>query len=62
MPPPRKDDRPEPRDQPTLGAQRLMHEIMALPFVQRLQGARVVYKKSPKGEHVIAVVFPPQSP
>ena len=49
------------QDGPTLGAQRLMREIMELPYLRRLANARVVYKKNAKGEHVVAVVFPPQS-
>jgi len=39
-----------------------MQQIISLPFVQKLVGARVVYKKNVRGEHVVAVVFPPQPP
>jgi hypothetical protein len=56
-----RDRRPQ-EDGPTLGAQVLMQTIMALPFVQKLVGARVVYKKNVRGEHVVAVVFPSQPP
>jgi hypothetical protein len=54
-------DRQPPEDGPTLGAQRLMREIMELPYLRKLANARVVYKRNAKGEHVVAVVFPPQS-
>lgn len=40
----------------------LMQAIMARPFVQHLKEARVVYRRNAKGEHVVAVVFPPQPP
>ncbi len=55
-------DRHPQEDGPTLGAQALMRAIMALPFVQHLKEARVVYKRNARGEHVVAVVFPPQPP
>jgi hypothetical protein len=55
-------DRKPQEDGPTLGAQVLMHAIMELPFVQGLKEARVVYKRNARGEHVVAVVFPPQPP
>jgi hypothetical protein len=55
-------DRHPPEDGPTLGARVLIQAIMALPCVQHLAGARVVYKKNVRGEHVVAVVFPPQPP
>jgi hypothetical protein len=55
-------DRKPPEDGPTLGARVLIQAILALPCVQQLAGARVVYKRNPRGEHVVAVVFPPQPP
>jgi hypothetical protein len=52
----RKEDRPEPPEGPTLGAQALMRAIEELPIYRHLIGARVAYKRNAKGEHVVAVV------
>jgi hypothetical protein len=49
-------------DNPTLGALALMHAIAELASFHRLLSARVVYKMNAKGEHVVAIVFPPQPP
>jgi hypothetical protein len=45
---------------PTIGARALMNQIRELPYVQSLVGARVEYKWNAKGEHVVAVIYPPQ--
>ena len=55
-------DRHPLEDGPTLGARALMLAIEELPFFQSLVNARVAYKRNAKGEHVVAVVFPPQPP
>jgi hypothetical protein len=47
-------------DKPTLLATVIMHAIRDIPQVQGLKGAQVRYKLNAKGEHVIALVFPPQ--
>jgi hypothetical protein len=61
----RKSDRP-PRDPmsngPTLGARALMNAIQELVATRQLVDARVVYKMNAKGEHVVAIIFPPQPP
>jgi hypothetical protein len=45
---------------PSLGAQVIMREIEQIATRQRLQGYRVAYKRNAKGEHVVALLFPPQ--
>jgi hypothetical protein len=47
---------------PTLGATVLMNAIQELVATRRLVDARVVYKMSARGEHVVAIIFPPQPP
>ena len=39
-----------------------MHMIEELPFYKGLVKERVAYKRNEKGEHVVAVIFPPQPP
>jgi len=46
---------------PTLGARVLMNEIEQLARAKHLVG-RVAYKMNDKGEHVVALIFPPQPP
>jgi len=55
-------DRTGNRDGPTLGAQVLIRAIEELPFYKGLVNARIAHKKNHKGEHVVAVIFPPQPP
>jgi hypothetical protein len=55
-------DRQPPEDGPTLGARVLMNEIDQLARAKHLVGHRVAYKMNDKGEHVVAVMFPPQPP
>jgi hypothetical protein len=59
--PPRPDHRPDDRG-PTLLAQALMNALRDLKIVRDLVGGRVLYKRNSKGEHVVAVIFPPQPP
>lgn len=47
---------------PTLLAQAIITEIRGLKIVRHLVGGRVAYKRNSKGEHVVAIVFPPQPP
>jgi hypothetical protein len=47
---------------PTLGARALMNAIEELVATRQLVDARVVYKLNAKGEHVVAIIFPPQPP
>jgi predicted membrane GTPase involved in stress response len=49
-------------EQPTLGARALMAALDELCRARGLVGFRVGYKTNAKGEHVVAVVFPPQQP
>jgi ribosomal protein L35AE/L33A len=55
-------DRTRGRDGPTLGARVLMAEIDQIAKAKHLVGHRVAYKMNDKGEHVIALIFPPQPP
>lgn len=56
----RKSDRPALRDEPTLGARVLMGEIERIARAKHLVGYRVAYKQNAKGEHVVALIYPPQ--
>jgi hypothetical protein len=47
-------------DRPTLGARAIMSDIEELAKARKLVDARVAYKKNAKGEHVVALIFPPQ--
>jgi hypothetical protein len=47
---------------PTLGARVLMTEIEQLARAKHLVGHRIAYKMNAKGEHVVALIFPPQPP
>jgi hypothetical protein len=49
-------------DRPTLGARVLMNEIEQLARAKHLVNHRVAYKMNERGEHVIALIFPPQPP
>jgi len=51
---------PDPR--PTLGVRAVMNAIEQLAQVRGLQGFRVAYKQNSRGEHVVALIFPPQPP
>jgi hypothetical protein len=56
--PPRHLVDPDPR--PTLGVRAVMNAIEELAQARSLQGARVAYKRNSQGEHVVALIFPPQ--
>ncbi len=58
--PPRNPRQP---DAPTLLAARIMTEVYELIRERHktMRGHRVVYKTNDRGEHVISLVFPPQS-
>jgi hypothetical protein len=61
-PMPRNDDRRSLKEEPTLLARVLMQALMQLASERHLSGSRVVYRQNPKGEHVVALIFPPQPP
>jgi hypothetical protein len=55
-------DRHPAEDGPTLGARALMNAVEELCRSRGLVGFRVLYKKNATGQHVVAIVFPPQPP
>jgi len=55
--PPRQLVDPDPR--PTLGVRALMSAIEELARARELSGFRVAYKQNARGEHVVALIFPP---
>jgi hypothetical protein len=58
----RKEGRAALEDQPTLGARVLMTDIERLAKARHITGYRVAYKVNARGEHVVALIFPPQPP
>jgi len=58
----RPSDTPSNENQPLEG----MHVLTAVAEALAKKGApagyRVVYRTNPKGEHVVAVIWPPQTP
>lgn len=58
----RKGGRAPLEDQPTLGARAVMNEIEQVARAKHLVGFRVAYKTNDRGEHVVALIFPPQPP
>ncbi len=58
--PPRHLVDPDPR--PTLGVRALMNAVEDLVKARSLVGVRVAYKRNARGEHVVAILFPPQPP
>lgn len=57
----RADHRPDDRG-PTLLAQAIMSDLRDLKIVRDLVNGRILYKRNAKGQHVLAIVFPPQPP
>jgi hypothetical protein len=58
---PSSADQPSTEDQSPIGV-RLMIEVMeTLARKRALPGYRVVYRTNPKGEHVVAVIWPTES-
>jgi hypothetical protein len=58
--PPRHLVDPDPR--PTLAVRALMGAIEELARAKQLAGFRVAYKQNARGEHVVALIFPPPQP
>ncbi len=46
----------------TLLVKMLMAALDRLVRDKQVRGARIVYKQNARGEHVVAIVFPPQPP
>ena len=54
--------RPALEDPSPLGAQAFMQTIEGLARSRELAGFRVAYKMNAAGEHVVALIYPPQAP
>jgi hypothetical protein len=52
----------DPDTRPTLGVRALMSAVEEVVKAQSLVGCRVAYKRNGRGEHVVAIIFPPQPP
>jgi hypothetical protein len=58
----RSSDRPILENRTPLGAKAFMQVVEALATSGGMKGFRVAYKQNAKGEHVVAVIWPPQAP
>ena len=58
----RSSDRPLLENRTPLGAKAFMEVIDALAASRGMKGYRVAYKQNAKGEHVVAVIWPPRAP
>jgi hypothetical protein len=58
--PPRHLVDPDPR--PTLGVRAVMAAVEEVARAKKLVAFRVAYKRNAQGEHVVALIFPPQPP
>ena len=56
----RSSDRPRIEDRPPLRVKALMEVVDALAKSRGMTEARVAYKTNGKGEHVVAIIWPPQ--
>ena len=56
----RSSDRPRIEDRPPLGVKALMEVVEALVKSRGMTKARVAYKTNANGEHVVAIIWPPQ--
>jgi hypothetical protein len=56
----RKEGRGRLDDVPTLGARALMNAIDELALKKCIAGYRVAYRMNDRGEHVVALIYPPQ--
>jgi hypothetical protein len=52
----------DPDVRPTLGVRALMSAVENVVKAQCLVGYRIAYKRNGRGEHVVAIIFPPQPP
>jgi hypothetical protein len=57
----RSSDRPILENRTPLGAKAFMEVIDALAASRGMKGYRVAYKQNANGEHVVAVIWPPQT-
>ena len=60
MPDNLRPPRHPPDDSPTLGVRAIMAAVEELAKARGIVKARVAYKKNAQGEHVVALIFPPQ--
>jgi hypothetical protein len=58
---PRTPDQPSPEDRPVSGVRLVTDVVDALMQRGGPPGYRVVYRTNPKGEHVVAVIWPPSA-
>ncbi len=58
----RSSDRSMLDDRPPLGAKAFMEVVAALAASRGMKDYRVAYKQNAKGEHVVAVIWPPVAP
>ena len=58
---PRTSDQPRIEDKPASSAKVLTAVAEALAKNGAPAGYRVVYRTNPKGEHVVAVIWPPEA-
>jgi hypothetical protein len=59
---PSTSDQPRGETRPATGAILLAAVAEALAKNGAPPGYRVVYRTNPKGEHVVAIIWPPESP
>jgi hypothetical protein len=52
----------DPDLRPTLGVRALMNAAESLAKAHNLVDYRIAYKRNGRGEHVVAIIFPPQPP
>jgi hypothetical protein len=58
---PSSADEPYTEDQSPIGVKLMIDVVEMLARQRALPGYRVVYRTNPKGEHVVAVIWPPES-
>jgi hypothetical protein len=58
---PRSADDPAAEDQSSIGMKVMIDVMETVAQKRALLGYRVVYRVNPKGEHVVAVIWPPES-
>jgi hypothetical protein len=58
---PRSADDPAAEDQSPIGMKVMIDVMETVARKRALPGYRVVYRVNPKGEHVVAVIWPPES-
>ena len=58
----RSSDRPGIDGRPPLAVKSIMDEVEQIGRGRKLKGYRVAFKKNAKGENVVALLWPPQTP